>query len=116
MTMHRSAPPNHLAADELRVRPQDGVSLSTMRSVRRRISRFARCHRVRGRLDVGGTGPETATVVGWWWMTFVPISATGEPHGRATVPDGKPGRCISHLSARSPQVIRSSRTVGCCWR
>jgi 5-deoxy-glucuronate isomerase len=96
MTMiHRNAPPNHLSADELRVRPgPDGTSLSIdpARAGWRYLAFRAMALGAGARLDVGGTGSETAVVIiAGGGVTFVPdYGETLELRGRRTVFDGKP--------------------------
>ena len=66
MTIHPSAPPNHLAADELRVRPAaDGISLAIdpARAGWRYLSFRALALGTGERLELGGPGIETAIVV-----------------------------------------------------
>ena len=64
--IHPSAPPNHLAPDELRVRPgADGVSLAIdpARAGWRHLTFRAVCLGASDRLSVGGPGFETALIV-----------------------------------------------------
>jgi 5-deoxy-glucuronate isomerase len=93
--IHRSAPPNHLAADELRVRPgPDGVRLAIdpAHAGWRYLAFHVAALAAGERLDIGGTGSETAVVViAGGGVMFVPDF--GEQcvlDGRATVFDGKP--------------------------
>ena len=95
MTIHPSAPPNHLAADELRVRPgPDRVSLSIdpARAGWRYLSFTAVALGRADRLDVGGPGSETAVVViggGGLTVACAPVPEL-QLDGRRTVFDSKP--------------------------
>jgi 5-deoxy-D-glucuronate isomerase len=95
VTIHPSAPPNHLAADELRVRPgPDRVSLSIdpARAGWRYLSFTAVALGRADRLDVGGPGSETAVVViggGGLTVACAPVPEL-QLDGRRTVFDSKP--------------------------
>jgi 5-deoxy-glucuronate isomerase len=93
--IHPSAPPNHLAPDELRVRPgADGVSLSIdpARAAWRYLTFRALALGADERLNVGEAGSETAVVVlAGGGLRFEPESGSAlELEGRRTVFDGKP--------------------------
>ena len=93
-TIHPSAPPNHLAPDELRVRPAaDGVSLAIdpARAGWRYLGFRALALGAAERLDVGGPGIETAVVVvAGGGVSLVADGAQLHLEGRQTVFDGKP--------------------------
>ena len=109
--IHPSAPPNHLAPDELRVRPgADGVSLAIdpARAHWRHLSFRTVLLRAAERLAVGSAGSETAVVVlAGGGLIVEPASGpaltlegrrsvfSGKPWA-AYLPDGQPG----HVSAR----------------
>jgi 5-deoxy-D-glucuronate isomerase len=93
--IHRNAPPNHLAPDELHVRPgPDGVSLSVdpARAGWRYLAFRAVALGAGERFDVGGAGSELALVVlAGGGVSLVPDY--GDElilEGRRTVFDGKP--------------------------
>jgi 5-deoxy-glucuronate isomerase len=93
--IHPSAPPNHLAPDELRVRPAvDGVTLAIdpARAAWRYLSFRALALDADQRLSVGEAGFETAVVlIAGGGLRFEPESgAVLELEGRKTVFDGKP--------------------------
>jgi 5-deoxy-glucuronate isomerase len=95
MTIHPAAPPNHLAPDELRIRPAaDGVSLAIdpARAGWRYLAFRALALGAGERLDVGGPGTETAIVVlAGGGITLAADGATElQLDGRATVFQGKP--------------------------
>src|SRR5689334_6011153 len=116
--IHPSAPPNHLAADELRVRPAaDGVTLAIdpARAGWRYLSFRTVAVDADERIDLGGSGTETCAVVLSGGGVVVEVeSQVLELAGRATVFDGKPWAmylpdgCHGHLSARP---IAGSRHV-----
>jgi 5-deoxy-glucuronate isomerase len=91
---HPSAPPNHLAPDELRVRPGvDGVSLSIdpARAGWRYLSFRARALAAGERMDVGGAGVEVcAVLLSGGGATVEFESERVDMAGRGTVFDGKP--------------------------
>jgi 5-deoxy-glucuronate isomerase len=94
-TVHPSAPPNHLAPDELRVRPgADGVSLAVepARAGWRYLGFRALALGAGERLDLGGPGTETAVVVlAGGGVTLVAEGGVElRLDGRSTVFDGKP--------------------------
>jgi 5-deoxy-glucuronate isomerase len=107
--LHPSAPPNHLAPDELHVRPAtDGVTLAIdpARAGWRYLSFRAVAVNAQERIDVGGSGTETCVVVLSGGGAVVEVGAERlELAGRATVFDGKPWACYvpdgchAHLSA-----------------
>jgi 5-deoxy-glucuronate isomerase len=110
MTIHPSAPPNHLAPDELRVRPAaDGVSLAIdpARAGWRYLSFRALALGAGERLDLGGPGTETAVVlVSGAGLTLASGDGTElQLDGRQTVFDGKPSAaylppdCRAHVVA-----------------
>ena len=95
MTIHPSAPPNHLAPDELRVRPAaDGVSLAIdpARAGWRYLSFRALALGAGEKLELGGPGTETAIVVlaGGGLSLVADRSTELRLDGRRTVFDGKP--------------------------
>ena len=95
MTIHPGAPPNHLAPDELRVRPAaDGVSLAIdpARAGWRYLSFRALALGAGERLDLGGPGSETVVVVlaGGGLSLLVAGGEGFELDGRETVFSGKP--------------------------
>jgi 5-deoxy-glucuronate isomerase len=91
---HPSAPPNHLAPDELRVRPaQDGVTLAIdpARAGWRYLSFRTLAVSSAERIEVGGVGTETCVVViGGGGAVIDCESQRLELIGRATVFEGKP--------------------------
>jgi 5-deoxy-glucuronate isomerase len=108
--IHPSAPPNHLAPDELRVRPAaDGVTLAIdpARAGWRFLSFRVLAVTADERVDIGGSGTESCVVL---------LSGGGarfdlgedqlDLAGRATVFDGRPWAvyvpdgCHGHLAAR----------------
>src|SRR5205807_8775027 len=93
-TIHPSAPPNHLAPDELRVRPAaDGVSLAIdpARAGWRYLSFRALALGAGERLDLGGPGAETVVVIlAGGGLCLVVDGAEITLDGRQTVFDGKP--------------------------
>jgi 5-deoxy-glucuronate isomerase len=95
--IHPSAPPNHLAPDELRVRPgADGVSLAIdpARAGWRYLSFRATAIDASSRLEVGGPGTETCVVVISGGGAVLEIDKERlELDGRATVFEGKPWAC-----------------------
>ncbi|MGI9146913.1 MAG: 5-deoxy-glucuronate isomerase [Chloroflexota bacterium] len=109
--LHPSAPPNHLAADELRVRPGiDGLSLAIdpARAGWRYLSFRAVAVRASERVAVGGSGSETAVIVLAGGGLIVEPDSGPALHleGRRTVFDGKPwaaylpGGKQAHLTAK----------------
>jgi len=95
MTIHPSAPPNHLARDELRVRPAaDGVSLAidAAQAGWRYLSFRALALGAGERLDLGGPGTETAVVVvaGGGLSLVVDGGESLELDGRETAFSAKP--------------------------
>jgi 5-deoxy-glucuronate isomerase len=109
--LHPSAPPNHLASDELRVRPAaDGVSLAIdpQRAGWRYLSFRAIALGATDRVAVGGPGVETAVVVlaGGGLIVEPDARAAFDLAGRRTVFDGKPWAAylpdghLAHLTAR----------------
>jgi len=94
-TIHPSAPPNHLAPAELRVRPAaDGVSLAIdpARAGWRYLSFRALALGAGEKLGLGGPGTETAVVIlAGGGLTVVADGETDfELEGRQTVFSGKP--------------------------
>src|SRR5579862_4231306 len=92
---HPHGPPNHLAPDQLRLRPgTDGVSLSIdpERADWRYLGFRALGLEAGQRVDVGGPGMETVVCVvsGGGVSVGVDAGATLELDGRQTVFDGKP--------------------------
>jgi 5-deoxy-glucuronate isomerase len=94
---HPSAPPNHLAPDELRVRPAaDGITIAIdpARAGWRYLSFRTVAADADERIDVGGSGTETCLVVLSGGGVVVDL---GKEHYelacRATVFDGKPWAC-----------------------
>lgn len=111
MTIHPGAPPNHLAPDELRVRPgADGVSLSVdpARAGWRYLGFRAVALGAGQRLDVGGPGTETVVVVlAGGGIRLVPDGGTElQLDGRPTVFAGKawatylPANCRAQVTGR----------------
>jgi 5-deoxy-glucuronate isomerase len=95
MTIHPSAPPNHLAPDELRVRPAaDGISLAIdpARAGWRYLAFRALALGPGERLDLGGPGTETAIVVlaGGGLNVELADGTELKLDGRLAVFDGKP--------------------------
>src|SRR5207245_6787574 len=94
MTSHPSAPPNHLAPDELRVRPAaDGVSLAIdpAQAGWRYLSFRALALGAGERLDLGGPGAETVVVIlAGGGLCLVVDGAAITLAGRPTVFVGKP--------------------------
>ena len=109
--IHPSAPPNHLAPDELRVRPAaDGVTLAIDpgRAGWRYLSFRAVALGSGERLDVGGVGTETCVVLISGGGAVVDCeSQRMELLGRATVFAGKPWAvylpdgCRGHLTGQA---------------
>jgi 5-deoxy-glucuronate isomerase len=107
--MHPSAPPNHLAPDELRVRPaQDGVTLAIdpARAGWRYLSFRALALGPDERVDIGGAGTESCVVVIAGGGGVIDCESQHlELVGRATVFAGKPWAaylpdgCRGHLTA-----------------
>src|ERR1043165_7938250 len=95
--IHPSAPPNHLAPDELRVRPAaDGVTLAIdpARAGWRYLSFRVFAVNAEERIDVGGSGTETCVVVVSGGGAVLEVGAERlELPGRATVFDSKPPAC-----------------------
>ena len=110
--IHPSAPPNHLAPDELRVRPgADGVSLAIdpERSEWRYLSFRAVALGADERVDVNSPGSEAALVVisgGGVSVSFDSAASPLELPGRRTVFDGRawavyvPDGCHAHATGR----------------
>lgn len=119
--IHPSAPPNHLAPDELRVRPGlDGVSLAIdpTRAEWRYLSFRAVPLGAGERVDVGFPGSEAALVVISGGGVLVEMKAGSdqlEVPGRRTVFDGRPWavyvpdgcrvRAIANPAEESGQVV-----------
>ena len=111
--IHPSAPPNHLAPDELRVRPgPDGVTLAIdpVRAGWRYLSFRTRALQSGERLDVGSPGSEACLVIIAGGGASVDCgAATFSLAGRATVFDRKPSAtylpagCSAHVSAQPLQ-------------
>ncbi len=106
MTIHAAAPPNHLAPNELRVRPAaDGVSLAIdpARAGWRYLSFRAVALGPGERLDLGGPGIETALVVLAGGGLDVVAQGATELHlaGRQTVFEGKPWAAYLPPEARA---------------
>lgn len=108
--IHPSAPPNHLAPDELRVRPAaDGVTLAIdpARAGWRYLSFRVLAVDGEERVDIGGSGTETcAVILSGGGAVFEAGSDRFELPGRATVFDAKPWAiyvpdgCHGHLAAQ----------------
>jgi 5-deoxy-glucuronate isomerase len=110
-TIHPSAPPNHLAPDELRIRPGvDGISLAVdpARAGWRYLTFHAFGLRAGDRLAVGGTGIETAVVVvaGGGAGFEAESGAAFELAGRRTVFDGLPWAIYLPDGSRGHLVAR----------
>jgi 5-deoxy-glucuronate isomerase len=95
MMIHRNAPPNHLAPDEMRVRPGlDGVSVSidATRAGWRYLAFRAVALAAGERFDIGGAGSEVAFVVLSGGGVSLAPDYGDELHleGRRSVFDGKP--------------------------
>jgi 5-deoxy-glucuronate isomerase len=116
--IHPSAPPNHLAPDELRVRPgPDGVSLAidparagwrylAFRTFR--VSEGTRC-------DLGGSGYESVIVVlAGSGLSLSWGEASLELAGRASVFDGKPWAAYlpAEKAGASSACIGATATAG----
>jgi 5-deoxy-glucuronate isomerase len=127
---HPSAPPNHLAPDELRVRPGgDGVSLAIdpARAGWRYLSFRALAIGAHERMDVGSPGSELCLVViGGGGITLELDSQRLELPGRATVFDGKPwavyvpggcrGRALARPMAPEGRVVVALAEAPCSGR
>src|ERR1700694_402561 len=109
--LHPSAPPNHLAADELRVRPgTDGLSLAIdpARADWRYLSFRSIALGAGDRVAVGGSGSETAVIVlAGGGLIAEPDAGPAFPlAGRRTVFHAKPWAAylpnghLAHLSAQ----------------
>jgi 5-deoxy-glucuronate isomerase len=93
--IHPGAPPNHLAPDELRVRPAaDGISLAIdpARAGWRYLSFRALALGAGERLNLGGPGSETVVVIlaGGGLSVVTKLGAELNLEGRRTVFEGKP--------------------------